>query len=80
MAGAGSPHCGQNGGARGSRRDQQSGHAAPHRRSSTWARQTTHATGKRRLRIESIKVRWGNAKGEVSIGWTVAECKAPLLS
>src|SRR5438093_4559533 len=67
IAGAGSPHRGQNGGPSGSSRFQHSGHAAPHRRSSTGEWQTTHVTGNKRLRIESIKARWGNAKGSHSI-------------
>ena len=67
IAGTGSPHCGQNGGSSRSSRNQHSGHAAPHRRSRTGERQTTQVTGNRRLRIESIKARWGNAKGDASI-------------
>ena len=64
MAGAGSPHCGQMGDGTGTRFAQQSGQAAPHLRSRTGESQTTHDTGKRTFKMESITSRWGNAKGD----------------
>src|ERR1700682_3744685 len=68
IAGAGSPHCLQNGGSTGIRLDQHPGHAAPYRRSRTGARQTTHVTGNKRLRMLSSKERLGeNARADSSI-------------
>src|SRR5438034_592020 len=68
MAAAGNPHCGQHGGFTGDSFDQHAGHAAPQRRSRTWAPQRTHETGKRRFRIASIIAPLEvDAKGETSL-------------
>src|SRR2546425_10559527 len=63
IAGAGSPHCGQNGGSSRSSRNQHSGHAAPPHRSSTGEREKKHVNGKRKVRSEMRKAGWGGRKG-----------------